>query len=338
VHKVCLAFSCFLLLAVLCISEVPSTLATEELKENTWTVLPEDEKKDVLACAAVDGKIYALCFNKQLKTVDAHIFDHQTNNWTVKTTTSDSHLGGEILPVASAVVGDKIYCWGYGIYGETILNNKVYSTSTNCWSNLTPSPNIRESPSVCVVNDKIYLIGGETYKGWSEMNPIFREMEPTGTVETYDPQTGKWETKQPMNKPVQSPISIAVESKIYVFGGGYLQVYDLQTSQWRVLNEYGGDTRYIVGGSTTGKNAPQKIYLFGLTEVQMFDPKTEAFVGNEPFPEHTSTRYPDVKFGNFLQSFGLAAVNDVFYLIMVQQQDLAMVRQFLSGLIIVMFL
>jgi hypothetical protein len=314
-----LVLCCTLIAAVLCVSEVPSTFATGSLEENSWTVLPEDEKEEMLTwltCAAVDGKIYALCFNQQLRMVDVHIFDPQTNNWTVKTTTSDKHLEGEFLSVASAVVGDKIYCWGYGVYGQAIVNNRAYSTSTNHWSDITPSPNSRESPSVCVVNGKIYLIGGDTFKGWWEMNPLLREMEPTDIVETYDPATGIWETKQPMNKPVEFSRSVALDGKIYVFGGGYVQVYDTQKDQWITIADQQGNQIYNGVAATTGKYAPQKIYVFGHSTIYLFDPKTITFVGNINYPVFDSSQYPGKIFGNYSTSREAATViDDVFYLI-----------------------
>jgi hypothetical protein len=48
----------------------------------------------------------------------------------------------------------------------------------------------------------------------------FKQTTPTGMIETYDPTTGMWTTRQSMNKPVGYPSAVAVEDKIYVFGGG----------------------------------------------------------------------------------------------------------------------
>jgi N-acetylneuraminic acid mutarotase len=309
---------CILLATILCTVETPNVIAAESLEENSWTVLPEQQKEDFLQCAAVDGKIYVLCANSDLNTVDIYIFDPQANTWTKKTSTTDQPMYGEVTSASytTAVIDDRIYCFGHGIYREGIINNKVYSTSTNHWSSINSSPNSREKPSGCVVNGKIYLVGGQTYTGVSEVNPKLREMEPTSIVETYDPSTGVWETKQPMNKPVQFPRSVAVDDKIYVFGGGYVQVYDTQKDLWVTIVDQRGDQTLNGVAATTGKYAPQKIYVFGHSTIYLFDTKTLTFVGNISYPEFDSSQYPGKIFGNYSTSREAAVViDDVFYLI-----------------------
>jgi N-acetylneuraminic acid mutarotase len=315
VKRVCLAFSCFLLLAVLCISEAPHTLAANELEENSWSVLPEDEKKQFLQCAAVNGKIYAFCFNRQMHSIDVHIYDPSANVWETKISYLDFiPRGGEFPPFTTAVVGGSIYFFGYGYFGgDGLLDNKVYDTKTNHWSSITPSQYFRYSPSACTVNDKIYVIGGAFLEAYPVYLSPVREETNTNLVETYNPSTGTWETKQSMNKPVQSPISIVIKDEIYVFGGGYIQIYDTQASQWRILKEYDGDTRYIVGGATTGKHAPQRIYLLGQDAVHVFDPETKNFSDSINYPVYTSSQYPNVTFRNY-QTSEVAVVDDVFYL------------------------
>jgi hypothetical protein len=309
-------------LAVLCIAEAPRTLADNTLEENTWKGLPEQEKNHVLGCATVNGIIYTLCFydfsgENNIGTIYIYIYDPKTDVWSTcatKVSTADRPLNWELIDVATVVIGEKIYCFGHGIYYESILNNKVYDTSTNHWSNINPSQSSRERPSVCVVDGMIYLVGGQTYKGISEVNPRFRAMEPTNIVETYDPATGIWETKRSLNKPVTDPMVIAVEDKIYVFGAGYIQIYNTKTDQWTTIGDQNGDQRLNDGDATSGRYALQKIYLFGQDEVYVFDPETNTYTDNISYPEYKSEQYPNVTFGHYRTS-KVAVVDDVFYLI-----------------------
>jgi hypothetical protein len=300
-------------LAVLCISEAPHTLANDTLEENSWTALPEYGTGNS-GVATVDGKIYVITYDRNLKNNIILVFNPQTNNWTTKIPTFDTPWEGAIGIVSTAVFGDKIYCFGTDTWSTGILNNKVYSTTTNHWSTITPEPQERYGASSCIVGDKIYVIGGFTYDEYIP-NQKIQPRSPIDLVEMYDPVANTWTTKQPMPKPVDQTLLVVVEDKIFAFGGGYIQKYDTQTGQWRILSEYNYDGPFIYGGSTTGKYAPQKIYLFGYNSVQVFDTQTQNFTDNIPFPDHTNSQYPNVTFGNSLQAFRVAVVDDVFYLI-----------------------
>ncbi len=81
-----------------------------------------------LACAAVDGKIYTLCFNKQLKVVDTHIFDPQRALGLQKRPPQIENWKGKSCLLLWQWLATKFTARGHGLYGECILNNKVYST------------------------------------------------------------------------------------------------------------------------------------------------------------------------------------------------------------------
>ncbi|MCW4023899.1 MAG: hypothetical protein NWF01_02555 [Candidatus Bathyarchaeota archaeon] len=296
-NRAWLVLCCTLLAATLCIAETPNSFATEELTENTWTVLPEQPYTLFAAVAVVDGKIYATGFDSTGKNF-VIVYDPQTSTWNTKYPSVDKPWDGAIQPAvfATAVFKDKIYCFGAGVYREGIINNKVYDTNTNHWSNITPDPHSRYAPSACAVNDIIYVMGGGG------------DGPGTTLVEAYNPATDTWTTKQPMNKPAGRPSAVAVENKIYVFGGDYIQVYDTLTDRWRTITEYKLDTRYVCGqGATSGKYAPQKIYLFGTEKVLVFNPQTETV--------ETKFTYPFFSTIGYYQSFNTAVIADIFYLI-----------------------
>jgi hypothetical protein len=321
-NRVWLLFSCVLLLIVLCISEIPNTFAVDELKENTWTVLPEQEKNNVLGVRAVDDKIYTFCYShteqktaQNIVNIDTYIYDCTTNAWS----TSAQHFNvdpsqwWEVTPVDTVVIGNKIYCFGYGICDESILNNKVYDTSTGYWSSITPSPNSKARPSVSVVNNKIYMIGGANQLD----------------IAIYDPNTGIWEIK-PMNQPIISSVTISLENKIYLFADDKIQIYDTLSDTWRTISGFYKDINFayfVPGGATTGKYAPQKIYLFGThfwptpnITTCIFDPKTEQCSKDWGFPVPEKNAIlknyrPFDQSHGWYEGFHPVVVNDIFYLI-----------------------
>jgi hypothetical protein len=309
------------MLAVLCVAEAPSSLAVNKLEENTWTVLPEDEKTNCLQCAVVDGKIYAFCFNMQRQTIEVHIYDPKTASWSIKTSIYEQRRGSEMTLFSSAVVGDSVYFFGYGMHEDGFLNNRVYCVSTNSWSFISPSSNVRYNPSACVVNGKIYVIGGAVGEDL-EPGEWVRQMTGIDWVETFDPATNMWETKQPMPHAAGGPLLFVVGEKIYALGG-YIEVYDTKTDQWTTLGEFHPPQSISAIGTTTGKYAPQKIYLFGRGnsspspqngEIYIFDPYTKTFTKATTYPDYNSTKYPDM-YHKYYQGFKVAVVDDVFYLI-----------------------
>jgi hypothetical protein len=317
-----------LALAVLmgsCIFFVPNAVASDS-SENTWTALPTQELGTLCGVTAVNGKIYVMSFNminnKWVNTV--YIYDLQTNTWSTKTPITDEMLQGAICQISSVVYGDKIYYFGTGSWSTGILNNKVYSTTTNQLSTLNPEPQKRFGASACIVDDKIYVVGGFVY-GEYVPNQKIQPRTAIDLVEMYDPATNIWTTKQSMEKIVDNPLLIVVKEKIYVFDKNYIQIYDTKTDHWRILPEnptnHLGGQGYQNGAATAGKYAPQRIYLFGdgswpepSGAIYIFDPQTETYTGNTTYPEHKSEQYPSLTFG-YYESFQVVVVDDVFYLI-----------------------
>ena len=92
------------------------------------------------------------------------------------------------------------------------ISNKPQS---DYWEAKTPMPTARAFMSTCVVDNKIYAIGGGA--GYAT-NPA---------VEVYDPATDTWTKKADMPKGRTFLSSAVVDGKIYVIGGhdgasGYL--------------------------------------------------------------------------------------------------------------------
>lgn len=100
------------------------------------------------------------------------------------------------------------------------------------WEYMAPMPTAREFAASCVLDNKVYVIGG-----------IFSDTSPaTSVVEVYDPVTNTWNTNMP-NLPygVSAATAVVLDGKIYVIGGedSYLgnksmAVFEFDPLQWHV--------------------------------------------------------------------------------------------------------
>jgi hypothetical protein len=117
------------------------------------------------------------------------------------------------------------------------------------------------------VNGKIYLTGGLPHLDLNEV---------------YDPANNTWETKAPL--PTSTGfVSAVVDNKIYSVGTHYngsyvstIQIYDPDTNAWSTgapppSSINGGG--YSVAAMTTGEVAPKRMYVFGITAGDPFEPQ-----------------------------------------------------------------
>ena len=184
-----------------------------------------------LSCNALNGKIYALGgildTSVSLASTTVEIFDTSTNTWSA----------GPPMPTArnsqtSNVVNGKIYVFGgYGnvnISDLPLTSVDVFDPSDSLWSSAPPMPSDRSYFTSCVVNGKIYLIGG---MGDSDRT----------TVDIFDPASNAWSAGPPMPIGLSDCTSSAVNGKIYVTGGigeyvdsKVLEIFDTSTNTWSI--------------------------------------------------------------------------------------------------------
>lgn len=109
--------------------------------------------------------------------------------------------------------------------------NKEISTVLNLetWISRAKVPTSRYAFAACVLDNKIYAIGG--WKGYESL----------AVVEEYDPATDAWTRRSPLQNPRDRLAACALDGKIYAIGGAYgidqivkstVEIYDPMTDSW----------------------------------------------------------------------------------------------------------
>nr|XP_039247533.1 kelch-like protein 12 [Styela clava] len=146
---------------------------------NSWTRLTN--KSLALAwesLVAADGKVFCIAgySNQQFQaTNQVEIYDPVTSTWSM-----DNRSLDEARSQASATAtGEGIYIMGGKSVNKNTINTVEFRSSvTKTWMMLKPMKNARAEFSSCVIDGKIYVIGGNG-------NPA--------NIEEYDPETKEWE-------------------------------------------------------------------------------------------------------------------------------------------------
>ena len=302
-----------LILSVLFINVV--NLAAEE----NWT-----QKADMPTVRSgfdtciVNGKIYAIggeiegFGNLSLSTVE--MYDPKTDTWERKADMPTPRSG-----VSLSVVDGKIYAIGgmdlkrFEI--DVIILDEIrkikqwepkelptvemYDPATDLWTQKADMPTARMTHT-CVVNGKIYAIGG------SAPNHI-RKKKPwrLDSVEVYDPTTDTWAKANKMNHARSGPAVSVVDEKIYVMGGtgwpqiplhpgpflSSIEVFNPKTNQWREIGDMptakSGHTASVING---------KIYVMGgyfrglgqhtkdFKTIEIYHPRTDRWTQKPDMP------------------------------------------------------
>jgi hypothetical protein len=279
---------------------------------NSWTSkAPMQQARAGLGVAVVNGKIYAIGGSAENGVVGTNEeYDPASDTWRFKKSMPIPRYG-----FAIAVYQNKVYCIGGYTSNESIAGvNEVYDPATDTWETKTSMPTIRIGLQANVVNGKIYLIGGYPPAYYTSYNfsSSFLTLN-----EVYDPTTDSWTTKTPMPTAATNYASAVIDNKIYVIGGllkseDYTlnEIYDPATDKWRRGAPSPSITAYGAAGATTGVNAPKRIYVFGQDFSfreppyinRVYDPATDTWTIGVPVPTERN-------------GFGVAVVNDVFYVI-----------------------
>ncbi len=276
--------------------------------EDTWM-----QKADMpttrlaLSSSVVNGKIYAIGGR-----ADGNLtaeYDPATDTWTTQ-----NRMPTARFCFATGVVDGKIYAiggtTGPGTTSATRVATEKYDPVTDIWTKKTSIPTGRWGHAACVVDGKIYAIGGVPGDPW---------ITHLRTVEEYDPLTDTWTKKADMPTARGFFSANLVDGKIYAIGGALVtttvlstvEVYDPSTDTWTTKTPMPTARSfhaaavvdgkiYAIGGGT---HTPSR----GFSVVEVYDPATDTWTTEADMPSKTCYHSTGVVDGK-IYAFGGSAV------------------------------
>jgi N-acetylneuraminic acid mutarotase/sugar lactone lactonase YvrE len=186
-----------------------STVEEYDPVTDTWTRKADmPTARTWFSTSVVNGKIYAISGGYTTNPAAVEEYDPATDTWTRK---ANMPTARELF--STSAVDGKIYVIGGVIAGAAagpaISTVEEYDPATDTWTRKANIPTARMGVSTCVVNGKIYAIGGSP-GNWA---PVI------STVEEYDPVTDTWATKSDMPTARLMLSTGVVDGKIYAIGG-----------------------------------------------------------------------------------------------------------------------
>ena len=278
----------------------------------------------------VDGKVFAIGGDVDkfgdISVATVEMYDPETDTWERKADMPTARTG-----VATLVVDGKIYAigggaskkfqrgpgWGYG--GKLLPTIEMYDPGTDTWIQKADMP-VPRSGRACVVDGKIYIIGGSAAN---------KKQGRLDSVDVYDPATDTWAEVKSMNHARGVSAVSVVDGKIYVIGGvgwpqipnhpgpplSSVEVYDPKNNRWTEIAEMPTSKALHTASVIDGK-----IYVIGggfwdndrfiyLSTVEIYDPETDRWTREPDMPTRRSGHRTEVVNGN-IYIFG--GSNDAF--------------------------
>jgi N-acetylneuraminic acid mutarotase len=160
---------------------------------------------------------------------------------------------------------------------------EIYNPQTNSWSNGQHSPKVLASQESCVLDDKIYSMGGRNIIGGNTLDGG------SANVQVYDANLDSWSTSVSMLSGKDALGCAVIEQKLFVFGGynsinsdtalATVESYDTLSETWSTRHSmmssrsrfpvivYNGKA-YVFGGYQLNGNLNSK-------SVEVYDPSID---------------------------------------------------------------
>ncbi len=193
---------------------------------------------------------------------------------------------------AAGAVGDEIYLIG-GLTLPTVytITRRVeaYNSRTDTWRTVSPFPVIIHHPAVAVVDDYLYVVGGNGFR----INAYRHTFQ-------YDPKKDRWLRRKDMPTPRGALGIAALDGLIYAVGGASpigwkakhayseLEVYNPRTDEWRSLAPMPTAREHLAGASAGGLffalGGYQKDMHHCLNQNEAYDPAADKWERRAPLP------------------------------------------------------
>lgn len=158
------------------------------------------------------------------------------------------------------------------------------------WTNKLASPTAREYAAVAVLNNRVYVIGGQRTDAGVTPGPV------TAIVETYDPATNTWGAAPPMPTARMGLVAAVANGRLYAIGGsldgfntgtGTVEEFDPLTQQWTTRASM-PTPRCFAGGAQVGNRivvaGGRAMGVSTMNVVEIYDVPTNTWSPATPLP------------------------------------------------------
>ena len=269
---------------------------------DTWfSKTPMPTHQQSFGIAAIQNKIYVLGgFNSTdhygiaVPNGASQMYDPAKDTWETKAPmlTPRKNLQANVVDGKIYLIGGDLYPMILG--GNTSNANEAYDPLTDSWTEMAPISTPVYSYASAVVDNKVYVEGGENTEGFSNLNQI------------YNPETNTWSLGAPPPFPVAkagagATSGLFAPKRLYLIGGtangnyglNATQIYDPQANTWTFgasmpTARFGlaiavvNDTLYALGGKPEAFT-----YLGTVAANEQYFPESYGEISLSPSPSLT---------------------------------------------------
>ncbi|XP_023633720.1 putative F-box/kelch-repeat protein At4g34170 [Capsella rubella] len=173
-------------------------------------------------------------------------------------------LSPELARAGVAVVGPNIYAIGGGMKNKTSSSVMVMDSRSHRWREAPSMRVARMSPSVCTLDEKIYVTGG------------CDNLDSTKWMEVFDTNTQTWEYLQTPSEEICGGSkfeSVRYEGTVYVSSEAKDATYKLHEGRWSACAADMFADRFWNWPLSNYCEIENVFYCFGVTKIRWYDPK-----------------------------------------------------------------